>query len=266
MFFKNISIVCLSISFIWISPILASVDTSEGDFEDLGYPMAGKQMLAPSSSHSGEHTYARVYASGASDFLREELSKAGDGYLGKGYIRVGNAYSFTPYEYRDGRNFGSLYTQCPGGGFFLVHDKLKENERINCFGYALSTFGEKLEELCDQTMDEIRESVRQSIDDYVEKYFECVESPLDGDLVIYQTTKQTQTLNRMQCFPTGTITHAGIYRNSDRNWNSPPGGTVESKWGRCGVYKVYQHDVFFVPHFYGDSVKFYRLKEVIAGS
>jgi hypothetical protein len=90
-------------------------------------------------------------------------------------------------------------------------------------------------------------------------YFENVDQPEDGDLVVYESSK---TLDKWNIdIDAGKSTHAGIYRKSKPNWNSPFGGTIESKWSWWSNPYVFQHDVFFVPDFIGDSAKFYRLKK-----
>jgi hypothetical protein len=57
-----------------------------------------------------------------------------------------------------------------------------------------------------------------------------------------------------------SCSYYGIFRESERNWNSPSGGTVESKWGWRQSRYVFQHDIFFVPPNYGKVANFYRVK------
>ena len=80
----------------------------------------------------------------------------------------------------------------------------------------------------------------------INRYFDCIKMPEEGDLVIYPNAAGSP--------------HTGIYRKSKPNWNSPYGGTVESKWGGGSPF-VFQHDVFFTPDHYGDIAQFYRPKK-----
>ncbi len=134
-----------------------------------------------------------------------------------------------------------------------------KNDFLNCFAYALGTFGADLEKLAGVDMEKIQNSVNDTIDHVVNQYFTNVTEPEDGDLAIYSVSGVFYTLKGVRI--SGT-THAGIYRKSVSNWNSPEGGTIESKWGWFRNPYVFQHDVFFAPDFYGDTVKFYRLKKL----
>jgi hypothetical protein len=238
-------------------------------FEFLG-TLAGREAFVKSFRES---TYARIYKScGFSDDNRYTLSNAANGLA---YKKLGEHYSVISDEqkldYNEHRPFGPRnikdiddlgYTR--GGGFFLtVKDLAVEGERdINCFGYALSTFGEKLVALSGKSSEELIKSAKNNhgMRAIVSDYFTCIaEFPKDGDLAIYQTTKCIKSPGFFTIAP-GDITHAGIFRNSKPNWNSPSGGTIESKWGWLSNPYVFQHDVFFTPEFYGDLVTFYRPK------
>lgn len=206
--------------------------------------MAGEQKSLKSSAKNGEQTYSRTYKPFGPMKLREEISKA---QLKDGFKKIGEEYSYTPRRLRDGRRFGFSPTTRQGGGFFLTLKELQDNEKhITGSQYALSTFGKQLEQISGLSMQEIQaQDWAYGIGSLIHQYFECTTRPEEGDLVVY---------------PQGTsTTHAGIYRNSQPNWNSPYGGTVESKWGISSSF-VFQHDVFFVPDHYGDVVQFYHLK------
>lgn len=220
---------------------------------------AGTEEFLP-SYNSQIFTYSRkYYPFGGSKDLRNMLSNC---EAGKKYNKLGEEYSFTPLSLRDGRNFGSSYTDMQGGGFFLTLKTFKDQKQFtNCFGYALSTYGDKLEEIACKNMEELQESAKESIDKALKEYFDPIPGkPMDGDLAVYQTSKYLETPGGRR-IKEGKNTHAGIYRKSKPNWNSPFGGTIESKWGWFLNPHVFQHDIFFTPEFYGDTVKFYRLKK-----
>lgn len=226
--------------------------------------MAGNQVYM--TGVNKQQTYGREYEScGGSDDLRKRISKIGHGNFGDGYKDIGKEYSFTPFSRYDGRPFNMTKASwMQGGGYFLTiktYDEGDQQGYSNCFAYALGTFGRNLEILAGKEMKQIQASVGQTINHIVDEYFINVEEPEDGDLVVYNVSrgKIIYTPNGIPC--SGT-THAGIYRKTKPNWNSPKGGSVESKWGwLCNPY-IFQHDVFFVPDFYGDEVKFYRLKKL----
>jgi hypothetical protein len=179
--------------------------------------------------------------------------------MGSDSLRIGLAKEADCWGYK---KLGEI-TALHDGGFFRVvktyeyenvHEPVKDFGRfLNCFQYALGTYGSKLEQVAGKSMERIQDSVGESIDIAVKDYFEPINNePQDGDLVIYETKS-------------GTNSHAGIYRKSQPLSRSASGGTVESKWGGFGLGRppciyVFQHDVFFVPYFYGDRAKFYRLK------
>ncbi|MBS0289070.1 MAG: hypothetical protein JSS07_03400 [Proteobacteria bacterium] len=217
--------------------------------------------------HNGayENIYNRKYKPfGATEELRKKLTQQGDNHFADGYINVGEEYSFTPIHLRDGRNFGFRDTSMQGGGYFLKLKKLDQsNKDINCFAYALSTFGEKLEVISGEKMEVIMNSVGQKIDHIVQKYFEPVDDePNDGDLVIYNSTKEIKLPQGGKSIYSNETTHAGIYRKTKPNWNSPCGGSVESKWGWLANPYVFGHDIFFTPYFYGNRAEFYRIKSI----
>jgi len=208
---------------------------------------------------ANEQTYARSYQSfGGSDDLRKKISAMGNNQFSRGYKSIGEEYSHgtTP--------FSSKPTRMQGGGFFLTVKTIDDDDQerfLNCFAYALGTFENRLEKLAEKSMVEIQKSVSQTIDHIVNRYFTNVVEPEEGDLVVYSVSpgKCLYTPDGTAVFGT---THAGVYRKSKPNWNSPSGGTIESKWGWLLTPHVFQHDVFFTPDFYGDQVKFYRIKNL----
>lgn len=205
--------------------------------------MEGNMAYLPSLD--GTMTYSRQSSSIRDiSVLRKKIKYAGDGMLygeewcGIGYKKIGEEYS-------------------QRGGCFITKIDFEEKEEamLNCFAYALSTFGEKLESLAQKSMDEIQRSVSSSIDQVVESYFESIlDEPEDGDLVIYKSSGYYIKGQFIQ-----GITHAGVYRKI--NSDSHVRGTVESKWGWLLNPYVFIHDVFFVPSFYGETMQFYRLKK-----
>lgn len=228
--------------------------------------MAGNQHYL--IGNDNQLTYGRVYKPfGGSDILRKKLSADDKPFGSHEYKKLGESYSFTPLQFRDGRAFGVESTTKQGGGYFLT---VKEYERedkerfLNCFAYALGHFSEGLERLTGKTINEIQDLVHETIDDVVKKYFVNVSVPSDGDLAVYSVSPGRYIDLKGQRIE-GT-THAGIYRATQPNWNSPDGGTVESKWGWLANYHIFKHDVFFIPHFYGDTVKFYSLKDGVNSS
>ena len=218
--------------------------------------MAGDQVHL--TGIDKEKTYGRKYKSfGGSDDLRKKISKEGSATFGKGYKDIGEEYSFPPFD-------PTKRSSMPGGGYFVTIKTYADGDpqrNLNCFIYALGTFGSKLEKLAGKEMKEIQESVLATIDHVVEKYFNNVTEPEEGDLVIYSVSPGNCIFAPGGTQVSGT-THAGVYRKTKPNWNSPPGGSVESKWGFLMNPFVFQHDVFFTPDFYGDQVKFYRLKKL----
>jgi hypothetical protein len=224
--------------------------------------MAGKQTYL--EEENNEKTYARIYEPfGGSNDLRRSISEKGNDEYGRGYKVIGDAYSFTPWP---GTPFSGIPRRLQGGGFFLTVKTFEETDQdryLNCYAYALGTFGKDLEKLAEKKMEEIQKSVSLSINEVVKRYFTTVIAPEEGDLVIYSISSGITIRTPGGSRVSGT-THAGIYRKSNPNWNSPEGGTVESKWGWFYNSCVFQHDVFFVPDFYGDTVKFYRLKKISA--
>jgi hypothetical protein len=231
-----------------------------------GHPIRTKCFI------KNEMTYARVYPGGlnADDRIKEldirkEIAIRGDANYGwgEGAKCIGEDYSYTPPSKwpHYGTCFSSRPTHRQGGGFFLTLKQLDgEEASLNCFAYALGTFGEKLERLAGKPMAEIQKSVSGSIDEALWLYFDCItDEPQDSDLVVYQTLCREKTPNG-SIINARTNTHAGIFRNSKPNWNSPSDGTVEGKWGWLGNPYVFQSDWFFTPDFYGLLAKVYRIK------
>lgn len=71
----------------------------------------------------------------------------------------------------------------------------------------------------------------------LDKYFVLQKKPEIGDLVVYYLTEDSEPV------------HYGIYYTEE---------IVESKWGTSSVYR---HPIFYVPDFYGDIVKFFKVKD-----
>jgi len=230
----------------------------ETQFNFLG-TMAGDQVYLQGINK--EPTYARIYKSfGGSNHLRKEISERGCLIPGPNYQDIGNSYSYTPFWRRT--PFSSRPSSMQGGGFFLTvktFEKEEQERSLNCFAYAIGTFGNNLEKLSEKNMRELQASVIYTIDHIVDRYFTNVAIPEEGDLAVYSVSPGEYAFTPSGRPVSGT-THAGVYRNSQHNWNSPSGGTIESKWGPLLNPYVFQHDIFFLPDFYGNQVKFYRIK------
>ncbi|MBA2727726.1 MAG: hypothetical protein H0U49_06095 [Parachlamydiaceae bacterium] len=209
--------------------------------------MAGDQV----GKKNSRSTYCREYkAFGGTDEVRNKIFESmQNSYDGKEIKKIGDHYSFTPYRLRDGRNFGTLPTTWQGGGFFLTLKKLSDaDERMSSLEYITQVLGPQLESITGLSVEELVKQFCAYGQSYLLKYFfEPIDLPQDGDLVIYPGAEDSHP-------------HYGIFRESSRNWNSPSGGTVESKWEWWRSPYVFQHDIFFVPPLYGKVAKFYRLK------
>ncbi|MBS0652212.1 MAG: hypothetical protein JSR39_01655 [Verrucomicrobia bacterium] len=223
--------------------------------------MAGVSTYLPGID--GQPTYSRTYEHVGPDDPRKKIAEQCRG--GADHYKVhGEAYSYTPSELRDGRAFGTAAGEHPGGGFFLtVHtfDSEDLNRYNNCLKYALLNFADPIEMRFGEligTQDALGEAY--FFNEVVKRYFRNISSPdqpKDGDLAVYEVpNRAAQHIRQI-----GTIAHAGIFRESKPNWNSPSGGTIESKWGWLASHHVFQHDLFWTPPYYGDVVKFYRLRE-----
>ena len=130
--------------------------------------------------------------------------------------------------------------------FTRTPDEYGRTSQTNCFGYAISTFGHKLEDIAKKPIAELISNVTGSIDETVKEYFTPVhDRPQDGDLVVYYSLHSN------------VATHAGIYREVQEFST----GVVESKWGWVLNPYVFHHSVFFTPEIYGDEVAFYHLPE-----
>lgn len=219
-----------------------AVSDTSSSFPFLG-TLAGNISYATSNLNPEQKTYTRSYVSFlGSDQLRSNLAKQRDCW---GY-----------------KDFG-VRTMNLEGGYFKTAESYKYEEPgepvadhrrfLNCFQYALGTFGNKLEMIAGKSMEQIQDSVSESIDAAVKLYFEPIsDEPEDGDLIIYENDS-------------GNNVHAGIYRKTAPLERSAHGGTIVSKWGGWGLGRppctfVFQHDIFFVPEFYGNKAKFYSLK------
>ena len=187
--------------------------------------------------HSGFSTLGATWVD-----LRTELQSQDSGTQ---YASVGNKF----------HRIGSVYFKTLKT-FTYTPDESGRTAHTNCFGYALSTFGAKLEDIALKPMKEIISDVSGSIDDSIKAYFVPVhDKPQDGDLAVYYPLYDMNY--RGHIIRTEVATHAGIYREVP-DFST---GVVESKWGWLSNPYVFQHSVFFTPEFYGDQVVFYRLAE-----
>ncbi len=223
--------------------------------------MAGTSARISSHESNYQQTEGRVYKDDKSGFttygvpiatIREKIA-ATEKMFGDG-LNVGTRFQSVGDKHHDnGIYFKTIY-------ICNKYDNPGQGPMDNCFSYALSTFGSKLEKVAKKPMQNIVASVSSSIDKAVKDYFEpVIDCAKDGDLVVYQSQYYHVLTNGGSIDP-GSNTHAGIYRDTKSNGYSPNGGTVESKWGWMSNPFVFQHDMFVVPPCYGDIVKFYRLK------
>lgn len=198
--------------------------------------IAGNQTTAPFQNGT---TYARILDSSVPlaftvQKLREKISSGG----------------FNPDYYQEiGSEYACGGRTLPGGGYF-VSKKIFHERRclLTSFEYAIENIGQALAELANTPLpDLMAQSQAYGINYFLHRYFQSAEKPEEGDLVVYydQNYKPTQ---------------AGVFRNTTPNWNSPRGGTIESKWSQPNPY-AFIHDVFFVPEFFGSRACFYRLKK-----
>ncbi len=207
--------------------------------------LGGTQVYLESYKKDRKATYSRSIKNfGPLVDIRADVAKAGT----RGFKTIGEEYSFTPRHLRDGRPFGVAPTAMQGGGFFLTLKELENQDAyLFSFQYALNIIGKQLEQISGIPMQALQaQSLAYGIIYLINRYFDCIKMPEDGDLVIYPNAADSH--------------HTGIYRKSKPNWNSPYGGTIESKWGSSSPF-IFQHDVFFTPDYYGDIVQFYRLKK-----
>lgn len=220
--------------------------------------MAGTPTMLIGNNH--RPTYSRIYESfGGSDDLRNRISVIGNDLGGAGYKDIGDSYSYTPYI--SNRNPYSMQ----GGGFFLTVKTYEEDDQerfLNCFAYAIGTFKNELEVLSKKSIEDLQKSVSYEIDHIVAEYFDNTNEPKDGDLAIYSVSGKEKVTTPSGILINPGTTHAGIYQTSQPNWNSPGGGTVRSKWGFIDNYYVFQHDLFFTPHFYGNQIRFFKIKKI----
>lgn len=228
-------------------------DEYKEEFE--GGCMAGNPDSVQSKELFNYKTYARKYESSDNgDEWRNKLDKEGYSKGNTGINTLGIEYNSskccmncrmpTDMQYRN--HFSSW--------------KL-DNAPLHCFAYALSTYGEQLEKIAGQKMDDILGSATTGIDNVISACFVCVKGlPEDGDLVVYQTTKEVQ-VPYGQKIPAGINTHAGIFRVNKSKGIHSDEGTVESQWGSNLVCSyAYKTSVFFTYSYYGDLAKFYRLR------
>lgn len=217
---------------------------SDNNFKFLG-TMGGDQKYLPSREKNQE-TYSRVFKPFGQLRIRDALSKnLSDMEECK---KIGEDYSYTPLRLYDGRPFSMRPTSEPGGGFFLTLKESQEKESpLTSCQYALSTFGNKIEQLAGIPLQEIQKQCwHYGIGYIINQYFKCVSMPEDGNIVVYPNATEGK--------------EAGVYRKSIPNWKSPYGGTIEVKPNGSEAY-VFQADIFFSPWEWGDVAQFYTLKD-----
>lgn len=147
------------------------------------------------------------------------------------------------------------------GGFFEYFELDQQKKKLNCFMYALEKFEE-----CLLFQKKINTPIKEMISLYNDEYMDKIinefftrikDTPQDGDLVVYKTTKEEEMPKNDRPIKEGTTTHAGIYRENRLMKKS----VVESKWGAFESSYAFQHDFFFCYSFYGDLIQIYRLKD-----
>ncbi|MDF2576875.1 MAG: hypothetical protein K0S74_359 [Chlamydiales bacterium] len=220
-------------------------------FEFLG-SIAGDQIYWDGGHE--HYVYARRFDHlSVAQTLRKSLNCRGDGFVDPfedPYREIMMEHQSDPEKWKAlGEAYSGTHTFLQGGGFFKTVAKLKEEDSLfslDNIQYALFITGKLAENNLKITTRELLGQYNgYDIDYIITQYFVPVlDQTREGDLVLYS----------------GTTKHAGIYRNSEPNWNSPPGGTVESKWGFKSSPYIFQHDVFFVPNRYGDRAEFYRIR------
>jgi hypothetical protein len=230
---------------------------SISSYESLG-TFSGKPVYLP--GNDDRSTYARRYEPfQPTNAFRRKAAEAQDLLTMQ---KVGEQYSSTKKSLIE-KPLDNEASPKETTGFFVTVKKFEDQSdeaALNCFAYAVGTYGNKLEKLAGQPMKEIQKSVDDTIDSVVKKYFTNISEPnmpRDGDLVVYSIPE-----GEMMQTPRGRLvegtTHAGIYRENNP---SCPGGSVESKWGWIDNPGVFQHDVFFAPRYYGGDAKIFRIKE-----
>lgn len=204
-------------------------------------------------------SYGRKFAPPVTIRIRADLSEDGHNYSGVGYLIAGAAYrgihiTQLGINIRNEKMVSRL-NGIQGGGYFYIVNHDPEYD-YNCFQQAVSNFSAELEKKTGLPFSEIAPTLLYEIDSTVEKHFKPVLEPKDGNLVIYSVAKG-ETRYTPNGTPVRGTTHAGIFRERAPNWNSPPGGVVESRFSHW-MPVVAEHDIFFVPDFYGDEVRFYE--------
>jgi len=109
---------------------------------------------------------------------------------------------------------------------------------------CLSNFQYAIEKITNVSKNNLVEPLnRYGIQHLVNIHFDPIETPLEGDLVVYYDSHDTPV-------------HSGILRKA-KTPNKP--WTVESKWSAgFKVPYVIQHDLFLLPDYFGDTAKIYR--------
>jgi hypothetical protein len=239
--------------------------------------MAGVPTYLPGLH--GQLTYARTYVPltkipftdqyGSREWVdpREKIRRICF-FCSDDYKTHGLAYSYTPSRLRDGRPFGSIpSSEYQGGGYFLVVKTFEDDDQrrfINCMEYAIRIFETRIKDQYGESINDVEYPGQAfHFNQLVQKYFVPIpppEVPQDGDLAVYENPLGALTADGTRI--EGTV-HAGIYRATQRNWNSSEGGSIESKWGWMRCHYVYEHEVFWTLDYYGDTVKFYRFREKV---
>lgn len=208
---------------------------------------------------NGGQTYARLVASSAVDF-REIISEIG--HFGSDDFKVhGEACHGTLLKLQEESSSGTEPSEPLAQAFFTTVRtyETEDSKRFdNCMKYAILNYADTIDERFGDRISDVEYlGDAYYFNQIVQKYFRNIPSPevpQDGDLAVYE--------NPLGAFWKGHLiggsAHAGIYREESRHE-----GIIESKWGWSFSRHVFQHDVFLVPHHYGDVVKFYRLREKV---
>lgn len=230
------------------SSISKELISPNGSLLPLGV-MAGSQVRP---GKNGSSTYSRHYSTSfGSDELRADIQAAMErSMVGDGIKAIGAAYSYTPPILSDGRRFGVKPSTYQGGGFFLTLGEVEESKkRMTSLEYVTLALRDQLEAISGVSAEELYLQFSAYGESYfLSRFFDPVDLPREGDMVIYEGTNE---------YPA----HYGVFRESKSNWLSPEGGTVESKWNWFRSPYVFQHDLFFVPPFFGNNARFYRVKD-----
>ena len=84
--------------------VVITIQIQASDKPEFLGTMAGEITYIKSNLNREKPTYARVYRGfGGSDSLRTMLTNEGSNYIGEGYVKIGKAYSYTPFKLYDRR-------------------------------------------------------------------------------------------------------------------------------------------------------------------